>query len=450
MNVRRFIAASMQEALKRVREEMGPDAVILSSRKTDGGVEIVASVQYDEEAARQGLQSTREEPKAVREDRKPNAEAKPVFSEPKSAVKEPTPGEIARYHAQRHVMLQEEMARSREKIAKVRETRQGRESAPATAITSAPATQRAASDEKEMAEMRAQLNRMQELLDQQMRQAAAGSKELSLVQQGIQEQLLQMGIERDLVQPLLARTNDSDAMPEGWRKVLTHLSRAVSTESADIIRQGGVIALIGPTGSGKTTTIGKMAARYVLENGPEEIALVTTDRYRIAAHEQLMVFGRILNVPVRVVDEANSLDAVLASLSDKKLVLIDTAGLNHLDPHWSEQLQELRRSRFSVKNYLVISAINQPQIMKSTYHNYKMAGLAGCVVTKTDEAVTLGEVISFLIRSRLRMAYLTDGQKIPDDIHPADAPMLIKRADELLQTQAVIESDFGVLHRTAV
>ncbi len=430
MNVKRFVAPSMQEALKRVREEIGPDAVILSSRKVDGVVEIVASVQYDEAAARKDLKTS------------------PAMT---ASVKEPSPGAVARAHADRHLRLQEELARSREKITQVREAHPSAGAKSSTLAGARNSTSaRTPAEDKELTEMRNQLNRMQELLDQQVKQAAANNKELSLVQQGVQEQLLQMGVERELTQSVLTRIGDADAMPQAWNKALNCLGKAVAVESADILQQGGVIALIGPTGSGKTTTIGKLAARYVLEHGPDNIALVTTDRYRIAAHEQLMVFGRILNVPVRVVDEANSLDAVLESLRGKKLVLVDTAGLNHLDPHWSEQLQELRRSRYSVKNYLVISAINQPQIMKSTYHNYKMAGLAGCIVTKTDEAVTLGEVMSFLIRSRLRIAYFTDGQQIPNDLHKADASVLIRRADELLQSHAVIETEFAGGHRVAV
>jgi flagellar biosynthesis protein FlhF len=200
---------------------------------------------------------------------------------------------------------------------------------------------------------------------------------------------------------------------------------------------------VGPTGSGKTTTIGKLAARYVLKHGSDSLALVTTDRYRVAAHEQLFVFGRILNVPVRVVDETHSLDDILDELSDRHLVLIDTAGLTSSDKGYQEQLAELARSHHNVKTHLVVSATSQPRIMKSVWHCYKMANLAGCVMTKIDEALTLGESLGFVMETGLPVAYYTDGQKIPEDLHHAEAVPLVRLAVDRLKTlqqqQAVAE-----------
>ena len=177
-----------------------------------------------------------------------------------------------------------------------------------------------------------------------------------------------------------------------------------------------------------------MAARYVMKYGAEGIALVTTDRYRIAAHEQLKVFGRILNVPVHSVDESNSLDNILDKLSNKKLILIDTAGLMHSDSCWAEQLQEIKMSAHQVQPYLVMSAVGQYQVMCSSYHHYKMVGLSGAILTKVDEAVSLGEAISFLIDSRLRAAYFTDGQRVPEDIHRLNKTEFVDKAEALLNS----------------
>ncbi len=145
--------------------------------------------------------------------------------------------------------------------------------------------------------------------------------------------------------------------------------------------------------------------------------------------------GRILEVPVRVVDDNHSLDAILDTLRDKKLVLIDTAGLNHHDQAWTQQMDELRSSRHRIQNHLVVSAINQSQVMKSTYHSYKVVGLTGCIITKLDEALTLGEAISLAVLNRLPVAYVTDGQRIPDDIHQARANQLVIRALAALNSQ---------------
>lgn len=433
MKVKRFFAATMQEALRMVREEMGADAVILSNQKVGGGVEIVTALDYDEQLAMSqvDMEGTQE-----------------------SA---PSPTQIGRMQAERHVRLQEEMERAREKISDVRSRRSSHEpSQPET-------TQRAAGDNIEAApasdleSMRAELHHLKDLLNQQLNSSSEARKEIetaaSIVKSNVEDRLGRMGIEKSLIDALLPGIKEGADISLAWNRVLAELSHVLAVEDDELINRGGIYALVGQTGAGKTTTIGKMAARYVLQHGPESIALITTDRYRIAAHEQLMVFGRILNIPVRIVDEQNSLDDVIESLQDKKLVLIDTAGLNHQDPDWAEQLHEIRDSKYPIQSYLVLSAITQTQIMKSTYHYYKMVGLAGCLVTKLDEAVSLGEVISFLYLSGLSVAYVTDGQKIPDDIHLAKAHSIVSRGVSLFKEQEKFESELlsntqGRIHNT--
>lgn len=423
MKVKRFFAATMQEALRLVREEMGADAVILSNQKVEGGVEIVTALDYDEQLAMSQVVG------------QPNAE------------QPPSPTQLAKMQADRHIRLQQEMERAREKISDVRERRTGNDknSTQAASKNAVKATESSTSHNEELASMRAEIHHLKDLLNQQLQQASKITDEenssRSLVRSNIEERLSRMGIEKSLIDALLPSVKPGVDINQSWNRVLAELSHVLSVEESELIGRGGIYALVGQTGAGKTTTIGKLAARYVLENGPESIALVTTDRYRIAAHEQLMVFGRILNIPVRVVDEQNTLDDVIESLSDKKLVLIDTAGLNHQDPDWAEQLHEIRNSKYNVRSYLVLSAITQTQIMKSTYHYYKMVGLSGCLVTKLDEAVSLGEVISFLYLSGLMAAYVTDGQKIPDDIHLAKSHVLVSRAVSLLKEQEKFESE---------
>jgi len=177
-----------------------------------------------------------------------------------------------------------------------------------------------------------------------------------------------------------------------------------------------------------------MAARYVMKYGADSIALVTMDRYRIAAHEQLKVFGRILNIPVFTVGEGNRLDTILDKLASKRLVLVDTAGLLHTDSGWSDQMQELKTSRHKIKPYLVLSAVGQYQVMCAQYHYYRLLALEGVMLTKLDEAVSLGELISFMAASKLPAAYLTDGQRVPADLHRVDKKALIARAADLLNT----------------
>lgn len=421
MKVKRFFAATMQEALRMVREEMGADAVILSNQKVGGGVEIVTALDYDEQLAKSQVD---------------------VKS---SQANAPSPTQIGRMQAERHVRLQEEMERAREKISGVKNRRTNDEPNQPNAHQPDSAESGAPAPASELESMKAELHHLKDLLNQQLENNSEARKELetaaSIVKSNIEDRLGRMGIEKTLIDALLPGIKEGADITLAWNRVLAELSHVLAVEDDELIDRGGIYALVGQTGAGKTTTIGKMAARYVLQHGPESIALITTDRYRIAAHEQLMVFGRILNIPVRIVDEQNSLDDVIESLQDKKLVLIDTAGLNHQDPDWAEQLHEIRDSKYNIQSYLVLSAITQTQIMKSTYHFYKMVGLTGCLVTKLDEAVSLGEVISFLYLSGLSVAYVTDGQKIPDDIHLAKAHSIVSRGVSLFKEQEKFESE---------
>lgn len=433
MKVKRFFAQSMAEALKQVREQMGPDAVILSNRRVDGGVEIVTALDYDENMARQRLGDK---------------------------AREATNGSrLAEMQAEQHRHLEDELGRSRDRIREVREKRAsigngyanntafvedsalGLES-PAVASGYAPApaggTSRGYSDE--LAQMRAEISSLRDLMGARTQEPKKPAT--NAVQQRLAERLQEFGLGFELANSL-SRRHNGGRLEDGWKQSLKMLATGVKTSRTEWLDQGGVYALVGPTGSGKTTTIGKLAARHVLRHGADSLALVTTDRYRVAAHEQLFVFGRILNVPVRVVDESHSLDDILDELSDRHLVLIDTAGLTSSDKGYEQQLSELARSHHKIRTHLVVSATSQPRIMKSVWHCYKIANLAGCVMTKIDEALTLGESLGFVMESGLSVAYYTDGQKIPEDLHHAEAVPLIRLAVERLKTlqqqQAVAE-----------
>ena len=163
------------------------------------------------------------------------------------------------------------------------------------------------------------------------------------------------------------------------------------------MEEGGVIALVGPAGMGKTTTLAKLAARYVLEHGVNNIALVSMDSFRIGAQEQLKTLGRILNIPVSYVAEGETLAETLKPLAHKTVVLVDTAGLPASDPALALQLENLAAPQVQAKNYLVMAATSQGQVLKAAWHAYKSCGLAGCIITKLDEAVSMGEALGLAI-----------------------------------------------------
>ncbi len=447
MEVKRFFSPTMQEALKAVREEFGPDAVILSNNKVDDGVEIVAALDYEEDMA-------------------PDAIDDQLASQGK-----PSPSQLARMHADNHLKLRRELDTAKRKIETLRSKRFDTLDERAQPSSEVHRAKQAASQPKhgassvvhdagqvksaydndaaaQISAMHTQLAELKELIRESSgRQVESSDSESvqrerftvaapakSSVRTQIEKKLEALSLSSHAMNSLLSMVDDSSDYPTAWRRIVQRMNYLVNAEEDEIIDRGGRVALVGPTGSGKTMTIGKLAARYVMKYGADSLALVTTDRYRIAAHEQLKVFGRILNVPVHVVDEHNSLDNILGRLTHKKLVLIDTAGLTHVDSSWSEQLQEIKLSHHEVQCYLTVSSVGQYQVMCANYQHYKMVGLAGAVITKVDEAVSLGEVISFLMDTRLTAAYMTDGQRVPEDIHQFKPLDMIEKAQNLLNS----------------
>lgn len=419
MKVKRFFAPTMPQALRMVREEMGADAVILSNRRVEGGIEIVTALGYNEGEARAQLGVA--DPATINS------------------------GQVGTLQAEQHLRLEGELGRARNRIRDVRQRTAVRgdvsqAAQPDTAPSPAPQAELRAQvpglQDKAWAEMRAEIHSLRELFQGRPESAqAARPDRTNLIHQRLHERLMDLGLGKEL-SAALAREHAEGRLDNSWKSALKGLACTIAVEGREWMDRGGIYAVVGATGAGKTTTLGKLAARHVLKHGADSVALITTDRYRVAAHEQLFVFGRILNVPVRVVDESNNLDKLLDELSDHHLVLIDTAGLNAGDRGWQEQMDELAQSRHPIQTYLLTAATSQPRIMKSNWHLYKAMGLSGCVITKLDEALTLGEVLDFAVESHLPVAYYTDGQKIPQDLHRAGAGALVKLAVRRMQALA--------------
>ena len=186
-----------------------------------------------------------------------------------------------------------------------------------------------------------------------------------------------------------------------------------------LLQEGGTVALIGPTGVGKTTTIAKIAARFAMNNWADDVALVSADSYRIGAKEHLSAFANIIGANVYAVSNFDDLSKTLARLKDKKLVLIDTEGRSQRDRDLSSRLAAYGRSADRVRFYLTLSAATQEAALDETIREFRRVPLEGCIVTKIDEAAQLGCVISALVRNELPAAWLADGQQIPDDLHCA-------------------------------
>ncbi len=207
------------------------------------------------------------------------------------------------------------------------------------------------------------------------------------------------------------------------------LARRIPVGAPDPVLQGGVIALVGPTGAGKTTTIAKLAARFAQHNRPRDIALVTLDHYRIGAQEQIHSYGRLLGVPVHAVQPDQDLGRVLEQLSDRRLVLVDTAGMSQRDRNLQEQVGRLAALGPKLRSYVVLAAnaANPDEVVR------RFAALkpAGAILTKIDEASCIGACLSAAIRHALPLSYVAHGQRVPEDLHLAHADRLVLCATQL-------------------
>ncbi|WP_051206389.1 flagellar biosynthesis protein FlhF [Oceanospirillum maris] len=416
MKVKRFFAPDMRQAMKLVRDEFGADAAILSNNKVAGGVEIVTAVDYDASILREPSERIDPENSDALTDSLADALAKAKEVIEQSGKTDQVSNNVGTAF---QAKAKERQFSQAEAMVDTLENTHRRSQTPESAAMKA---------------MQSEIQGLRELLREQMKDTLSERKPVEAM---LHKRLRRMGLSEHFSARVIEALglDDDVEFSDAWEKAIEQVRSSVLATGSDVVDQGGIVALMGPTGVGKTTTIGKLAARYVLKYGPDSLALVTTDCYRVAAYEQLRTFGRILGVPVRVVDETHSLDNTLKSLKSKALVLIDTAGLSVQDPNMKEQFSLLEAASVRIRKYLVLGATSQQQVLQSTYDTYRRHGLNGCVVTKLDEAISAGEVVSLIADNRLPLAYIASGQKIPDDLRSGDVGLLVSRALDLLEQQ---------------
>lgn len=486
MNTRKFIAADMRQALKLVREELGADAVILSNRKVAEGIEIVAAADYDEFVEQHKARERRENhiPDFMADSARSPAQGDPArlldqraalnaSAEDKAQLIEALQRREQANQKFNELWLQQ-LGDNDESDMQVQLSQQGRaqasrteqpvsraeqaitaRTAPANAPVQSVATQNASQSvpqsNTELAAMRGELNQLRQMLNVQMANVSWGSfSHRHPLQASVFKKLSRLGLSPALCRKLIRNLQPETDIKQAWREALLELSSDLPLLCEDIVAHGGVFAFVGPAGVGKTTTIAKIATRFVLEHGAENLALVTTDSYRIAGHEQLSTLGRILKVPVRVVTDQASLDHTLRSLSRKKLVLVDTAGLSHKDQVHQEQMAMIEGMGANVQRWLVLSSTSQRRILDRAINEYKHLNLEGCILTKLDESASLGEALSVAIESQLPIAYITDGQNIPDDIARPNATRLINHAIALAKEYRMDEDLVADMYNDAM
>jgi flagellar biosynthesis protein FlhF len=462
MNVRKFFGSNTREALRQVRDILGADALILSNRRVEGGVEIMAVADNEMQAlTRDNRPVSHEQPAQV-----PTQPA--IQPETIAAIlhkrQQTNPGPTQTVRVPEFQTLRSPSLGSRGAAAYLEHSGSQAEWVPEPPVAAAPEMPRATSagfgtdpmpnlqtyveapepahaapaqphqsvlNDPVVAEMARELKQMRSLLESQLSGFAWGElARKDPLKAELMRTLLGCGFSPQLSRKLL------DALPPAldvergikWLKAaLVHNLRVVES-GADFITRGGVHALVGPTGVGKTTTVAKLAARAVLKFGSDRVALITTDSYRIGAHEQLKIYGRILNVPVHAVKDEAELELTLADLTRSHLILIDTVGMSQRDRRIAEQVEFLCGRGSRVRRHLILPATAQNVTLDDIVRAYRGSGMDGAILSKIDESMSIAPAIDCLIRHGLDLHYVTNGQKVPEDLHLANALYLIDRA----------------------
>ena len=387
MNVKRIVAKTSREAMRQLREALGPDAVILSNRAVEGGVEVLALAADDIAAMAPPV----------------NDAPAPAAAAPRSpAVWPPVPEEPT--EPEPVVTIQRRLI---ERVA----------------VPSQDSAQLAQSVISEIKSMQTCLE--SQLADLVWRDLPGRDPSGATVMRD----MLAAGFSATLARELLESLPKGGAeQAQAWMKnTLTQRLQVMQSET-DMLDGGGVFALMGPTGAGKTTTTAKLAARFVVRHGADKLALLTTDSYRIGGHEQLRIYGKILGVTVHAVRDAADLRLALSELRNKHTVLIDTVGMSQRDQAVAEQVEMLCQAGKQIKRLLVLNATSHGDTLDEVVQAYRTRGLDGCILSKIDEAASLGPALDCAIRHDLNVHYLATGQRVPEDLHLANRQALIHRA----------------------
>lgn len=433
MKIKRFFAKDIRQVMGMVKEELGEDAVILSNRYVEGGIEIVAARDFDEQMIQNKVREQSPEPQQAPANKSTIVQM-PNFQEEKKRSEILSVGENKNHEVlsgarngrgsiDQFVGYAEKMQlRGQEDMVSVNQIKPA---APDQHVEREKSAEKARTTEtkpvtlsdKLLIEMYRDLKSLRAEFDKKMGETGAtAAPQVGSVRTKLLQRLAEMGISKKSSIIFANQLNTHATIESAFAKAQEIMAEMLPIAQDDLLDVGGVVALIGPTGVGKTTTIAKLASKFILKHGPSQVALITTDNYRIGAHEQINTYGRILGVPVRVASSSEDLRNLLAGLVNKRLILIDTAGMSQRDMKLVEQINTLRQSAFSIKFYLVMSAATEYRVMNEIINAFRFFDPQACILTKFDEAVTAGAALSSLIEQNLPLSYITNGQRVPEDM----------------------------------
>jgi flagellar biosynthesis protein FlhF len=466
MNARRFIAKTSRDALAAVRHAFGDDAVVLSTKPAGDGVEVLAmggdSILQIEKMAASAPRTTVGTAAAAKAEPRREGFATTAASDDAETLSMSTlsfqdyvrermlkrrqealrdegpasrqgPVSVMPSPAERSVLEQRMAAAMPAPAARPAPTLDelaARPSAPtAPAVPAAPAVDHAAlaASRREQEAMMSELRQVKGLIEERFGALAFMEKLQRQPGQALATQkLLDAGFSPALVRKLVEALPADAADPLAWATGVLERNLHTGDTEPPIEDCSGVYALIGPTGVGKTTSTAKIAAAFAARHGAAHLGLITLDAYRVAAHEQLRAYGRILGVPVHTAHDRASLEDLLDLLAAKRMVLIDTAGMAQRDQRTAELLEML--SHRSIRKLLVLNASSQGETIEDVVQSYRGSACHGAVISKLDEAVKLAPALDAAIRHKLRVIGVANGQRVPEDWHRVSASALVQRA----------------------
>jgi len=427
-----FFAQDTRRGINKVLQTLGPDAVIYSNRRVNGGVEIIAGLN-DEPTSVQVLTQHSNQPTEINNNTQQTSATdanptRPMINEPiiTQTTQTKTTGST-----QTQVILPEEKSPApvtplpeapREPKLEVKAKPKSIKPKPKKKVQN-PVRE---TSEPLLTKMEQELDLLRDLLNTQLTQCSlAANQKANPTLNILEKYLMQLGFDTDVCNRVVNKVKNKKHLDTALKEALKHLQVMIKTSNNEIIKKGGIIALIGPTGAGKTTTVAKLATRFVLKYSAKNLGLISMDTQRVAAREQLSAYGKILGIPVLSVNNPTELNHTLTTLKDKRLVLIDTAGISPRSDKLQKYMQDISCSNDVIKSYLVLSATNQQKVLDETLERFHYAQPAGSIITKLDESTTLGPILSTLIKHQLPIAYLGDGQSISEDLKVADSSQLV-------------------------
>ena len=475
MKLKRFVAKDMRQALAMIKEELGVEAVIMSNKRVENGVEVIAGIEQSA-APIKSTKSQGTATGAVKENgvlsrilkddevtlgaskaSAPNANKTSVGSQksqefaqslieilqrqqqlqqnqttspknPKSSKvlsdnKEP-PAPLFEQSGLKDLFQKEEQKKQAQKV----EASHGIKSYESKASVQ---------EKSDIAKMRQEVDSIRRLLQFELAGLMADNKKREEpVRAMIYELLLSSGFEKQVALDLSNQIDSDASFNFAWRQLASIVENKINVGTDDIVKNGGIVTLIGPAGVGKTTTLAKLAARFVMKYGPDRVALVTADHYRIGAIEQVKTYGRIMGCSTFAIKSLEELPSMLYTLKDKSLVLVDTMGVGLKDERFGTQLAQLKQqAKLKLKHYLVLPATAQRKVLEQAYEHFSPLGLQGLILTKLDESESLADALSLCISKALTLAYVTDGQRVPEDL------MVPKARSLAIQALQSVESD---------